>query len=127
VEVVAMSAAGIAASSVVWLTYVVESALPFHWTVEFLRKPVPLTVTVSAAPPALALVGEVDERVGAESLLLAAFELLLALPPPPPPQPVTTQIARVISMPRNAGKATVPAFARVRAPVFHPELRINSL
>src|SRR2546426_39613 len=53
----ARSAAGIAAVSWVALTKAVVRAAPFQRTVEPLVKPVPLTVSVKAAPPTAALVG----------------------------------------------------------------------
>jgi hypothetical protein len=53
----AIKLAGTAAVSCVALTTVVVSAVPFHCTVEELKKSVPLTVRVKAAPPAVAEAG----------------------------------------------------------------------
>ena len=53
----AMSAAVIAAVSWVEDTYVVVRLAPFHCTMEPLTKLLPLTVSVKAAPPAVADVG----------------------------------------------------------------------
>jgi hypothetical protein len=53
----AIKLAGTAAVSCVPLTTVVVSAVPFHCTVEELKKSVPLTVSVKAGPPAVAEAG----------------------------------------------------------------------
>src|SRR5215475_8974070 len=58
VPATAMSAAPIAARSCVALTYVVARSLPFHRTTELATKLLPVTVSVSAGPPAAALVGD---------------------------------------------------------------------
>src|SRR6266478_861477 len=55
---VAISAAGIAAVTCVALTNAVVFAAPLKFTTAPLTKPVPLRVSVNAAPPAVALVGE---------------------------------------------------------------------
>src|SRR5206468_3255993 len=65
VPAVAMSAAGIAAVSCVALTKVVVRAAPFHCTVLPVTKPVPVAVSVKAAPPAVAVAGDTDVSVGA--------------------------------------------------------------
>jgi hypothetical protein len=77
---VAMSLAKIAAVNCVLLTKVVVRGLPFHCTTELETKLVPVTVSVNAAPPAVALVGESEVTVGAGLLTvkLRAFEV----PPP---------------------------------------------
>ena len=54
----AMSLAGIWAVSWLALTTVVVRAAPFHCTSEPLTKLLPVTVSVKAAPPATALLGE---------------------------------------------------------------------
>src|SRR6266446_5377322 len=64
VPAVAMSAAVMAACKLVLEAKVVVRALPFHCTVEEEMKPVPVTVSVNAAPPACALVGFSDVAVG---------------------------------------------------------------
>jgi hypothetical protein len=48
----------------------VGSAVPFHCTWELLTKFDPMTVTLSAAPPAVTLVGETDEIAGTGLVLL---------------------------------------------------------
>jgi hypothetical protein len=58
VPAVAMSAAAIAAVTWVALTNVVAFALPLKVTPDPATNPVPFTVSVNAAPPAAALVGE---------------------------------------------------------------------
>jgi hypothetical protein len=52
-----MSAAVIAAVNWVEEIYVVVRFEPFHCTTELDTKPVPLTVSVNAAPPATAVLG----------------------------------------------------------------------
>ena len=64
VPAVAMSAAVIAAVSCVALANVVVLAAPLNFTSDVDTKPVPLTVRVKAAPPAVALVGEREVSVG---------------------------------------------------------------
>ncbi|HTY77659.1 MAG TPA: hypothetical protein VMI34_07570 [Candidatus Bathyarchaeia archaeon] len=62
---VARSLAGMLAESWVALTNVVARGLLFHWTAEAATKPLPVTVSVKAAPPCSALFGESEARVGA--------------------------------------------------------------
>jgi len=62
---VAISAAVIAAVSLVALTKFVALFDPFHWTVESLKKPEPFTVRVNAAPKACVLAGDSEERLKA--------------------------------------------------------------
>ena len=65
VPAVAMSAAVIAAVNCVALRKVVVLAAPLNFTTDVDTNPVPLTVSVKAAPPAVALVGEREVSVGA--------------------------------------------------------------
>ena len=65
VPAVAMSAAAIAAVSCVELTNVVVFAIPLNFTTDVDTKPVPFTVSVKAAPPAVALGGVIATAVGA--------------------------------------------------------------
>ena len=65
VPAVAISVAVIAAVNCVALTNVVVLAAPLNFTTEVDSKPVPFTVRVKAAPPAVALVGEREVAVGA--------------------------------------------------------------
>ena len=67
---VAISAAVIAAVNCVALTKVVVLAAPLNFTTDVDTKPVPFTVSVKAAPPAVALVGEREVAVGAELLMV---------------------------------------------------------
>jgi hypothetical protein len=60
----AMAAAGIAAVNCVALTNVVVRAVPPKLTTEAAMKFVPLTVSVNAAPPAMAVFGEIAMIVG---------------------------------------------------------------
>ena len=70
VPAVAISAAVIAAVNCVALTNVVVLAAPLNFTTDVDTKPVPLTVRVKAAPPAVALVGEREVAVGAGLLMV---------------------------------------------------------
>jgi hypothetical protein len=76
----AISLAGIWAETCVALTYTVVNATPFKLTTEPATKLVPFTVSVKAAPPALALVGESEAIVGAGFVTAK-----LAAPEVPPP------------------------------------------
>ena len=70
VPAVAISAAVIAALSCVALTKVVVLVAPLNFTIDVETKPVPFTVIVKAAPPAVALVGEREVSVGAGLLMV---------------------------------------------------------
>ena len=70
VPAVAISAAVMAAVSCVALTNVVVLAAPLNFTTDVDTKPVPLTVSVKAAPPAVALVGAREVAVGAGLLMV---------------------------------------------------------
>jgi hypothetical protein len=70
VPAVAISAAVITAVSFVALTKVVVLAAPLNFTTDVDTKPVPLTVRVKAAPPAVALAGEREVSVGAGLLMV---------------------------------------------------------
>jgi len=70
VPAVAISAAVIAAVTCVALTNVVVLAAPLNFTTDEDTKPVPFTVRVKAAPPAFALVGEIEVSVGAGLLMV---------------------------------------------------------
>ena len=70
VPAVAISAAMIAAVNFVVLTNVVVLVAPLNFTSDVDTKPVPLTVKVKAAPPAVALVGEREVAVGAGLLMV---------------------------------------------------------
>lgn len=67
---VAISAAVIVALICVELTKVVALAAPLNFTIDPGTKPVPLTVRVKPAPPAVALVGESEDVVGAGLLIV---------------------------------------------------------
>jgi hypothetical protein len=73
--------AGTDAVSEVALTNVVVSGLPFHSTTELATKFVPAIVSVNAAPPASAEVGEIDVSVGTGSLIVNGAPVS-AVPPP---------------------------------------------
>jgi hypothetical protein len=77
---VAISVARIAAVNWVALTNVVAFAAPLKFTVAPLTKPVPVTVRVKAAPPAVALLGESEVMTGGG---LVTLKLTPAEVPPP--------------------------------------------
>jgi len=77
---VVISEARIAAVSCVELTKVVVFALPLNFTAEVETKPVPLTVRVNAAPPAVAPVGE-SEVIFGDGLLTVKFDAVDGPPP----------------------------------------------
>ena len=70
VPAVAISAAVMAAVNCVALTNVVVLAAPLNFTTDVDTKPVPLTVSVKAAPPAVAPVGDREVAVGAGLLMV---------------------------------------------------------
>ena len=70
VPAVVISAAVIAAVNCVALTKVVALAAPLNFTTDVDTNPVPLTLRVKAAPPAIALVGEREVAVGAGLLMV---------------------------------------------------------
>jgi hypothetical protein len=82
VPAVAMSAAWIAAVNCVALTYVVVRLDPFHFTTDPVTNPVPVTVNVNAAVPAVALDGDSVLTVGTG---FGALIVNAALPEVPPP------------------------------------------
>ncbi len=99
----AIKLAGTAAVSCVALTNVVVRPVPFHCTVAVERKPVPLTVNVNAAPPAVADVGlrlVIATAVGALMGNVSAVEAL-------PPVFVTVILALPTLAIRLAGTAAV--------------------
>ena len=69
VPAVAISAAVMAAANCVALTNVVVLVAPLNFTSDVDTKPVPFTVRVKEAPPAVALVGEREVAVGAGLLM----------------------------------------------------------
>src|SRR5579864_106751 len=70
VPAVAISVAVIGAVNCAELTNVVVLAAPLNFTTDVDTKPVPFTVRLKAAPPAVALVGERDVAVGAGLLMV---------------------------------------------------------
>ena len=70
VPAAAISAAVIAAVNCVAFTNVVVLAAPLNFTTDVETKPVPFTVRVKAAPPAVALVGAREVSVGAGLLMV---------------------------------------------------------
>jgi hypothetical protein len=78
----AMSAAVICAVSCVLLPNVVARWLPFHCTTDELMKFVPVSVSVKAAPPAVALDGEIELSVGLGFGAVMVNVLAVDAPPP---------------------------------------------
>jgi hypothetical protein len=72
VPAAAMSLAGMAAVTCVALTKVVVRAAPFQLTVAPETKLLPLTVSVNAAPLAVAVFGESEVRAGGVTVSLPA-------------------------------------------------------
>jgi hypothetical protein len=79
---VAISAAVIAAVICVALTNVVVCATPLKFATDPVMKPVPFSVNVNAAPPAVALVGAIDVSVGAGFAPLTGKLTVFDVPPP---------------------------------------------
>jgi hypothetical protein len=88
VPAVAMLPAGIWAVILTVVTYVVASGVPFQLTTELPTKLLPLTVSVNAAPPAVALEGDNEVMAGA-----GLFTAKVRVPDVPPPG---VGLARVI-------------------------------
>jgi hypothetical protein len=80
---VRISAAVIAAVSVVAFTNVVTRGLPFHCTTELLMKLLPVTVNVNPAEPALNEFGEIEVIVGAGFVVLEIVKFSELDEPPP--------------------------------------------
>jgi hypothetical protein len=117
VPAVAIRLAGAPAVNWVALPKVVLSAAPFHCTTAPETKPVPLTVSVNAAPPAAAVFGFSDVIVGGGAVMVkdAPFETV------PPEETVTVAVpAAAIKL---AGTAAVNCVALpkvvVRVAPFH--------
>jgi hypothetical protein len=79
---VAMSLALICAVSCVLLTKVVVRGLPFQRITDVIAKFVPVAVNVNAAPPAVAVAGEIELSVGTG---FVAVIVNVAEPDVPPP------------------------------------------
>src|SRR5439155_14232400 len=78
----AMSAAAIAAVSLVVLTNVVGRGVPFHCSVEAGTKLPPVTVSVNPRPPAVALLGTSMLSVGMGFPAMIAMACAVEVPPP---------------------------------------------
>ena len=119
-----MSPAAIWAVSWVLLTNVVGRATPFHWTIEVLRKFVPVTVSGKAIPPAATLVGA-SAVIAGTGLFPAGFTVngLAADEPPPGAGVKTVTCAAVTVVTSLAGSCAVRRVAEtnvVARPVpFH--------
>jgi hypothetical protein len=78
-----MSLAGIAAVSWLLLTKAVVRFEPFHFTIEPETNFLPLTVSVKAGPPALALLGDIETIEGRE--LVVPTRMIFAIEGTPSP------------------------------------------
>src|SRR5882762_1402711 len=82
VPAMAMSAAVMPACNCVALTNVVVRFVPFQLTTEPLRNPVPFTVSVNAAVPAVAFAGDSELIAGTGFVALIVKAELPDVPPP---------------------------------------------
>jgi hypothetical protein len=90
-----MAAAGIAAVSWVELMNVVVADVAPKLTIEAATKFAPLTVSVKAAPPAMALFGETEVTAGVGLVGLGWLVIVEAVPPPHPVRHKRTPIPRI--------------------------------
>ncbi len=115
----AMSEARMAAVNCVALTNVVVRALPPKFTTEFATKPVPFTVKLNPAPPAVALVGEMLVIVGTGlfTMKLTAFDV-----PPPGLLTVTLTLPTVAMSEARMAAVTCVALTKVVTRALPPKL-----
>ena len=115
-----MSIAVIAAVTLLAFTNVVVRFDPFHFTLEPEMKFVPFTVSVKAAPPAMALLGERVVAVGTGLLIVKV--IAEEVPPPGGPLNAVTAAVPAVAM-SEASMAAVTFVALtnvvVRAEPFH--------
>ena len=83
VAALAILAAGTDAVNWVLLTYVVGSTDPFQLMTELPIKPLPVTVKLKAAPPAVVFAGDNEVKIGNGLLELLMMKLKVLLIPPP--------------------------------------------
>src|SRR5439155_593156 len=98
VPAVAMSAAVICAVSCVLLPNVVVRWPPFHCTMDELMKFVPVTVSVNAAPPATAVLGERELSVGLGFGAVIVNVCGLEVPPPGAGLKTVTEAVPAVAM-----------------------------
>src|SRR6266850_1621815 len=124
VPVAATSAAGIAAVSLVALTKVVVRAAPFHCTVLPATKLLPLAVSVKAALPTVAVVGDTDVSTGAGLVPTRPVPVTPRVMLPPPAVNVTLVAVRrpATGVNRTVTVAVAPAPTRLNEP---PESTLN--
>src|SRR2546421_117816 len=114
VPTAAMSEAGIAAVTCVGLTRVVVRAAPFQRTLAPMSNPVPVSVSVNPAPPAVALEGDSVVSVGPPAL---TGRLSAADVPPPGAAVVTVTLAMPATARSVAGIAAVSCVALTKVVV----------
>lgn len=123
VPAVAISAAAIAAVNCVALTNVVVFAVPLKLTVEVDTKFVPFTVSVNAAPPAVALLGERVVMVGNGLLMVKVADA--EVPPPGAGFVTVTLIVPPVAI-SAARMAAVSCVALTNAVVFAAPLKFTT-
>jgi len=96
----AIALAGMAAVSCVELTNVVGTLFKLKLACEPCTKPLPLTVSVNAGPPAVALGGEMD--VIARGALAGVIVSVAALEVPPPGTPFGGVVTVMLAVPGDA-------------------------
>lgn len=109
----ATSLAGIAALNWVVLTTVVVRFEPFQRTTELEIKFLPVAVSVKAAPPAVALAGEIEVSVGTGFEGGGGADEV-----PPPPQPIRKRARIKIMMALTRGLAGPPKERRRGSVLF---------
>src|SRR5438309_1013735 len=120
VPTAAMSEAGIAAVTCVGLTRVVVRAPPFQRTLAPMSNPVPVSVSVNPAPPAVALEGDSAVSVGPPAL---TGRLSAADVPPPGAAVVTVTLATPATAVSVAGIAAVSCVALTNALPFRVRVK----
>jgi hypothetical protein len=86
-------------------TYVVFNAAPLHCTVEELIKPLPFTVSATAAPPRIADWGLIDVTAGTGLGLAPPWPELY--PPPQPMAIISREVIEIRTAIRKLGRHTV--------------------
>ena len=127
VPAAAMSAAEIAVT-IVLLANVVARADPFQFTTEPVTKPEPFTVSVKAAPPAVALLGEIELIAGTGFWMVNLAEFDVA-PPVPGFLTVTFTVPAVVRSVAGICAVTCVLLTKVvtRAELFHLTLALDEV
>jgi pectin methylesterase-like acyl-CoA thioesterase len=107
VPAAATSGAAIAACNCVPLTNVVGRVAPFHRTTDALANPLPVTVTVNAAAPAVTLAGDTDSTLG------TGFAIVNAKSPEAPPPGAGVNTDTCAGPPVATSAASIAAWSSV--------------